>query len=96
MEADGTLLELPVFATNFVEGRDSSRVFTRGEDDPATRALEAIGAERVPAEAIEMCTWDTIRQTIEIIHPFSSKNDIFQAKTPDEESGGWLYETRVV
>ena len=87
MEPDGTLLDLPVFSTNFAAGRDSSRVFTRGDNDPATRALDAIGAARVPAESIEMCTWDAIQQTLEITRPFSQKDDIFHAyKLPERRA----------
>ena len=90
MEPDGTLLTHTVFPTNFVAGGDSTRVFTRGESDPATSALAAIGADRVPAETIEMCTWDANKQTLEMctwdvhlkcaleaIRPFSDKDDVF-------------------
>ena len=77
MEPDGTLLDHPVFTTNFAAERDSARVFARGENDPATCALAASGAGRAPAESIEMCTWDAIRQKLKIIKPFSNTDDIF-------------------
>ena len=78
MEPDGTLLDHPVSATNFAAGRDSARVFTRGENDPATCALTEIGSERVQAESTEVCTWDAARQKLEIIKPFSNTDDIFR------------------
>ena len=87
MEPDGALLDLPVFSANFAAGRDASRAFTRGENDPATRALDAIGATRVPVESIEMCTWDSSQQRLEIIRPFSQKDDIFHAyKLPERRA----------
>ena len=79
MEPDGTLLNQQVCSTNFAAGRDSARVFTRGENDPATCALAAISPERAPAESIDMCTWDAIRQKLDIIKPFSNTDDIFHA-----------------
>ena len=77
MEPDGTLLNHPGFTTDFVAGRDSKRHFTRGENDPATCALTALGAERVLAESIEMRTWDAIRQKLAITRPFSNAGHIF-------------------
>ena len=68
-------------------GRDTSRLFTRGENDPAARVIEAIGATRVPAESIEMCARNVIRQTLEIIRPFANEDDIFHVhKLPDRRS----------
>ena len=81
MEPDGTLLKHPVFSTNFGAGTDSTRVFTRGESDPATFALAAIGAARAPAESIEMCAWDAIKQKLDVIRPFSDEDDIFHVYT---------------
>ena len=69
MEPDAALLERPAFSAKCLAGRDTSRLFTRGENDPATRVMEAIGATRVPAESIDMCTWNAIRQTLENIRP---------------------------
>ena len=87
MEPGATLLDHPVFPANFTAGRDTSRLFTRGKNDPATRIMEAIGATRVPAESIEMCTRNAIRQTLEIIHPFANEDDIFHVhKLPDRKS----------
>ena len=77
MEPDATLLTHAVFSTNFALGNDSTKVFTRGDDDPATLALAASGARRVPAESIEMCTLPEATQTLELIRPFSEKDDLF-------------------
>ena len=77
MEPGATLLEHPVSSANFASGRDMSRPFTRGGNDPAAKVSEAIGATRVSAETIEMCTGNAIRQTLEIIHPFTTEADIF-------------------
>ena len=70
MEPDATLLPNGVSATNFVLGNDSNKVFTRGDGDPAISALASIGARRVLAETIEMCTLDADTQFIEAIPPF--------------------------
>ena len=54
METDTTLLTDPVFTARHEAGRDVNRPFIRGARDPATLALEVVGATRVPAEEIEM------------------------------------------
>ena len=77
LEPGPTLLQHPVFVTNHTAGRDPSRPFSRGEDDPATLAMQAIGARRVPAEEIEMRTWKAELRRIEITHPFTSDSDAF-------------------
>ena len=83
-------------------GRDTSRLFTRGENDPAARVIEAIGATRVPAESIEMCARNVIRQTLEIIRPFANEDGIFRVyKIPERRSADgaskhiWPYGTRL-
>ena len=86
MKPDGTLLDLPGFSANFVAGRNPSRAFSRGENDPAARAFDALGAARVPVESIEMCPWDSIQQTLGIIRPFSKQDDIFRAYKLPEKS----------
>ena len=70
MELDGTLLKHPVFATTFGAGQSRNRVFTRGQNDPATVALAAVGAVRVPADSIEMCTWGSVKEQLAAIRPF--------------------------
>ena len=80
-------MEHPVFSANFLAGRDTSRMFTRGENDPAARVMEAIGATRAPAESIEMCTRNAIRQTLGIIRPSANEDDIFHVyKLPDRRA----------
>ena len=69
METDSTLLTDPVFTARFEAGRDISRPFNRGERDPATLALGALGASRTSAEEIEMCAWNEGVQRIEIARP---------------------------
>ena len=62
MELDGTLSQHTAFSTNFAMGKDQIKgVFTRGQGGPATLALAAIGAERVPAESAETRTWDSVK-----------------------------------
>ena len=79
VEPGSTLLQHLVFATNHSAGRDLPRPFTGGGQDPTTLALAAIGAGRVPAEEIEMRTWNAEQKRIEITHPFASSADAFHA-----------------
>ena len=73
METDSSLLTHPVLTARHEAGRDLSRPFNRGEEDPAILALEAVGAIRVPAEGIEMCTWNDGLQRPDITRPFKSR-----------------------
>ena len=102
MEPDASLLHHPVFSSNFVAGRGTSRLFTRGENDLAPRAMEAIGATRVPADSIGMCAWNAIRQTLEIIRLFANEDDISHVyKLPDRRAADgaqkhiWYYGARL-
>ena len=79
METDSTLLADPAFTAPNEAGRDKDRPFIRGARDPAALALEAVGAIRVPAEEIEMCTWGAGAQRIEIARPFRDQTEMFRA-----------------
>ena len=73
---DSALLELPVFRATFGVGK-SAKTFTRGEEDPAVCVLNAIGARRVGADALEFLTWNEHVEQPEIFYPFSDESDLF-------------------
>ena len=79
METDSSLLTHPAFTARRELGRELPRPFRRGEQDPAILALEAVGAIRVPAEGIEMCTRNEVTQRLEIARPFKSRPELFHA-----------------
>ena len=79
MKTDSSLLTRPVFTARHEVGRDLPRPFNRGEQDPAILALEAGGAIRVPAEGIEMCTWNEGLQRLDITRPFKSRPELLHA-----------------
>ena len=78
METDSALLTDPVFTARHEAGRDINRPFIRGGRDPVTLALEVAGATRVPAEEIEMCTWDADAQRLEVTRPFRGRPVLFR------------------
>ena len=102
METDSPLLTHPVCTARHDVGRDLPRPFNRGEQDPAILALEAVGATRVPAEGIEMCTWNEGTQQLEIARPFKSRPELSHAfeLPPRRVADGaachsWSYGTRL-
>ena len=79
-----------------------SRPFNRGDQDPAILAIEAIGAKRVLAEKIQMCTWNEDLQRIGITFPFKSRPELFHAyelptrRVADGAANhSWAYGTRL-
>ena len=77
METDSALLTRPAFTARRDAGRDITRPFVRGERDPATLALEAVGAKRISAGDIQMCTWDAGAQRLEVARPFRGRPEMF-------------------
>ena len=75
---DNTLLDFPVFSAAFPP-EALSKTFTRGENDPAVSVLNAVGAQRVSADALEFVTWNEIAQQAQIFFPFSDSSDLFHA-----------------
>ena len=102
METDSSLLTHPEFAARHESGRDQSRPFNREEQDPATLALVAAGAIRVPAEEIEACTWNEGTQRPDVARPLKSRPELFHAYElpPRRVADGsanhsWSYGTRL-
>ena len=73
---DGTLLNLSVFEAPFPPG-ELAKTFTRGENDPAVSALNAVGAQRVRADTLEFVTWNEQIHRPQIFCPFSDASDLF-------------------
>ena len=73
---DGTLLNLPVFEAPFPPG-ELAKTFTRGENDPVVSVLNAVGAQRVSADALEFVTWNEQIHRPQIFCPFSDASDLF-------------------
>ena len=102
METNHTLLTDPVSTAPHEAGRDKDRPFIRGERDPASLALEAVGAQRVSAEEIDMCTWDADAQRIVAKRPFCDQPEMFHVyRLPPRRVAdgatkhGWSYGTRL-
>ena len=77
VETDSALLTDPAFTARREAGSDINRPFLRGGRDPATLALEAVGATRVPAGEIAMCIWDAGAQRLEVTRPFRGRPKMF-------------------
>ena len=75
---DDTLLDLPVFSAAFPPDA-LSKSFTRGDNDPAVSVLNAVGARRVSADALQFVTWNEEAQQPQIFFPFSDASDLFHA-----------------
>ena len=102
METGSSLFPRPALTVRHEAGRDLSRPFNRGDQDPATLALEAIGAQQVPAEGIQTCTWNEEQRRIDITLPFKSRPELFRAyERPTRRVAdgaaihSWLYGTRL-
>ena len=102
METDASLFPHLAFTARREAGRDLSRPFNRGEQDPATLALDTIGAKRVPVGGIQMCIWNEVLRRIDFALPFKGRSEIFHAyeHPPRRVADGatihsWSYGTRL-
>ena len=77
MDTDPTLLQHPVFSRRYDEDPNPDGTFLRGQKDPATLALEAVGAKRVPNERIYMCARDDSRDELDAVFPFANDKHHF-------------------
>ena len=71
MDIDPTLLTDPVFSKRRDLIRNPESTFLCGHDDPATLALKAAGAARVPNETVFTCTRDDSRGAPDVVFPFA-------------------------
>ena len=76
MEPNASLLELPVFSARYAVGVDH---FKRGEQDPATLALLAIGARQVSMGQINMCARNASLKKLDVRWPFIGYPELFVA-----------------
>ena len=98
---DDTLLDLPVFSAAFPP-EALSKSFTRGDNDPAVSVLNAVGAQRVSADALEFVTWNEATQRPQIFFPFSEASDLFHVyalpprrAAPGEKLHQWSFGLRL-
>ena len=77
MDIDPALLRDPVFSKRHDLGRHPDGAFVRGHNDPATLALRAVGAKRLPSETIYMCTRDDSRGVLDVVCPVANDKHHF-------------------
>ena len=99
MPTNSELLQLDIFERRF---HSDTGVFTRGQDDPATLMLQAVGARPVPVGDIEMCTFLLPQECLAIFKPFENTTDLFEAYALPERRAavgldlhGWTFGTRL-
>ena len=98
---DGALLNLPVFEAPFPPG-ELAKTFTRGENDPVVSVLNAVGAQRVSADALEFLTWNEQSSRPQPFYPFSDASDLFHVYSlpprrvaPGRELHEWSFGVRL-
>ena len=52
-------------------GPNPKGAFARDQNDPVTRALKVVGAERAAHGDIYMCTWDEAADALDAVFPFA-------------------------
>ena len=102
MDIDPALSQHPFSGKRHDEGRNPEGTFLRGQNVPATLALEVIGAERVPNENIYMCTWDDSRDVLGAVFPFADDKHHFHIYAlPERRTAhgptfhGWAFGVRL-
>ena len=102
MDIDPTLLQDPVCSKRRDLIRNPEGTFLRGHDDPATLALKAVGAARVPNETVFMCTRDDSRDELDAVSPFANDKHHFHIfEMPQRRAAygppfhGWAFGARL-
>ena len=102
MDIDPALLQDPVFSKRRDLIRNPEGAFLRGHDDPATLALKAVGAARVPNETVFMFTRDDSRDVLDAVSPFANVKHHFHIfEMPQRRAAygppfhGWAFGARL-
>ena len=92
---DHTLLDLPVFQMPFGVGM-SSKVFKRGDGDPAMSIVSALEFKRVRADTLSFLTWNEQLQQPAPFCPFANDAELFHVfelpkrrVAPGKDLHGW-------